>query len=188
MNIKIIVLIVAIVLIFAFFLKSGKEAYTQELNQIVPKDGFYMINFKNGLPLNASAFTTVGCQEFSLGKPVPREQKGWILQKVVGSEGVYLIKKATADECLHAGLDNQLMTYFYPGCNRKSLCGEPETNYKNELDPYSTRSYWRIFITSDNSVVIQNVETKGFISFVNNRVKLVKSPMSTSKMVMKNTM
>jgi hypothetical protein len=188
MNKKIIFIIIIIIGVLYFSFGTKKESFSQILRQIAPKDGFYMINFTSGGQLNAAAVTTVGCKEFSLGNRLPRDQKGWILQKVAGSEGVYLIKKATADECLHAGLDNQLMTYYYPGCNRSNLCGETETNYKNELDPYSTRSYWRFFLTNNNSVVIQNVETKGFISLINNRPRLTKTSSEMSALKLTNAL
>ena len=188
MDKKLIIIIVVVLIAWYFTIGTKKESFNQSLQQIVPKDGFYFINFVSGIPLNAAGVTTVGCKEFVLGNRIPREQKGWILQKVVGSDAVYLIKKATADECLHAGLDNQLMTYYYPGCNRKNLCGETETNYKNEIDPYSTRSYWRFYLTNNGSVVIQNVETKAFITIANNRIKLSKNINSNSALKLTNAM
>ncbi len=188
MNKKIVIICVIVAIFVYFTIGNRNENFDTDLKQIAPKDGFYLINFSNGKPMNAVAFTTVGCKEFSLGSRVPRDQAGWILQQVVGSQGVFLIKKATADECLHAGLDGQLMTYYYPGCNRKSLCGESETNYKNELDPYSTRSYWKIFSTDSGSIMIQNVETKEFISIINNSVRLSKNPKLADNLTIKKAL
>ena len=143
----------------------------------LPEAVYSIKNFQN-VDLTSSAFTPVQCNNFEIGTMKPSHQKDWLIKPV--TPGVYQLFKPKLNECLYAGIDNQLKSYFWNEANcgkRQNICGLEVLNNMNELDDQSMPTYWKIVLTMNNSgVLLQSMDSKKYVCQVGPEVSLKTEP------------
>ena len=142
-------------------------------------EGVYsIVNFEN-VDLTSSAFTPVQCNNFEIGIRKPSAQKDWLL-KPIDNQGVYQLFKPNQNECLYAGIDNQLKSYFWDEVNcgkRKNICGLEGLNQMGELDERSLPTYFKLLHTVDKKgVLLQNMDSKQFVCMQGPNVSMKQTP------------
>ncbi len=136
------------------------------LYSISNNKGFVQSNSISGIPqLTTSLITHQGA-----AGGVPFSDK-WIFKKV--TDGIYLIRKPRENmigaECLYTGTDNDVKGYIV---NDPKICAMETLDYKNQLDPYSIRLYYKLQKGPDDKIVIQSLQNNMYMTFDGNALKL----------------
>ena len=178
------VLIVAIIMLLVIFLISRLIAKYQSENfkMIDPlkniiniPTGLYSISNNMGFVKSDSVtgipqLTTNLITHKGTAGGVPFSDK-WIFKKV--TDGIYLIRKPRENmigaECLYTGTDNTVKGYIV---NDPKICAMETLDYKNQLDPYSIRLYYKLQKGPDNKVVIQSLQNNMYMTFDGNSLML----------------
>ncbi len=163
---------------------SPSNAVTVSNSMAAPNfgDGIYAIKNYQSIDLTSAAFTPVQCNNFVIGTSRPSTETNWRIKNIVGQPGVIQLVKPQGNECLFAGLDNQLKSYFWSDAScpkRTNLCGLDTSDYRGDLDPQSMPTYFRILNSSTGGYLIQSLETNKFICLQNNQVSMQVNPNST---------
>jgi len=143
-------------------------------------DGVYAIYNYENTSLTSSAFTPIQCNNFEIGVSKPSPQKDWLLKMIDEKQAVYQLFKPTQNECLYAGIDNQLKSYFWNEANcgkRKNICGLEELNSFGELDEQSMPTYFKLVYNTDKTgVLIQSMDSKRYVSLSKDQVTMKDTP------------
>jgi hypothetical protein len=194
-----VIIVVALVAItYACILRMNQESYFQTtttstnetktkpilkaitLGQpVIMNEGTYWIKNYENVDLTSSAFTPVQCNNFDIGIRKPSMERDWTI-KPIDNQGVYQLFKPNQNECLYAGLDNKLKSYFWSDVNcgkRKNICGLDTVNQMGELDERSLPTYFKMLYTVDKQgVLLQNMESNKFVCMQGPDVSMKERP------------